>query len=443
MAGSTSLVWPILNRTTFTSATERVKAILQQIDQHNTQAHIYLSLAPDALEQAVASDQRRAQGRPLSEIDGLVFSVKDNIDVVGLPTTAGLGVWCDHVANQDAFVVACLRKAGAIILGKTNMHPAAFGASNHNPDFGNCMNPAHPGRVPGGSSGGAAASVAAGWADVAVGSDTMGSARIPASYCGVVGFKPSFGLLSTGGSVPLCSSLDHLGFLAGNVSVLQQALNVAAQFDLNNPDSRRYPTVVPPTSPPKLRAPNQVLGLDIEPAVWDAFQAGLHQLEATGLTIERFTAQAGELSRIRRAGLVLCELEMLLTYSDAWDQHPDRFPPDLAAALRWIQTRSLQDIAKAQQVLTSGRLIWRDWMADADILLLPTTAHQAFLMDDPAPAQQADLTLLANLVGSPAISLPLPAQTGASAIGLQLLANAGQDVALLDFAQRVAMDLRG
>ncbi|KAA0892510.1 amidase [Pusillimonas sp. ANT_WB101] len=437
MTGNTTLAWPILNRTDFESATERVSAMLRQIQEYNSNTHIYLSLAHDALEQARSSDARRAQGRPLSEIDGLVFSVKDNIDVAGLPTAAGLGVLRERIAPHDSFVVASLRKAGAIILGKSNMHPAAFGASNHNPDFGNCMNPAHPGRVPGGSSGGAGASIAAGWADVAIGSDTMGSVRIPASYCGVVGFKPSFGLLSTRGSVPLCSALDHLGLIAGNVSLLQKTLEVAAKFDVDNPDSRRFFPTGSSTGPLKLRAPDRVIGLDIAPAVWLAYEAAVQRIEEAGWAVERFTAQAGELSRVRRAGLVLCELEMLLTYGDVWDQEPEQFPPDLAAALRWVQTRSLPDIARAQRVLASGRLIWRNWLAEADMLLLPTTGHEPFLMDDPAPAQQADLTLLANLVGSPAISIPLPVQAGALSVGLQLIAKEGHDMTLLDMARKL------
>jgi aspartyl-tRNA(Asn)/glutamyl-tRNA(Gln) amidotransferase subunit A len=425
------------------SAEQRVRTVLDQIQQFNPHDSIYLAVARDALASARASDARHAAGAPLSELDGWIVSVKDNIDAAGLPTTAGLGFRRGEIADEDAFAVARLRAAGAIILGKTNMHPAAFGATNRNADFGHCINPLHAGCVPGGSSGGAAASVAAGWADLALGTDTLGSVRIPASYCGVYGVKPSFGLISTRGSVPLCRRLDHVGLMAPTVSALRKGLAIAAAFDGANPDSRQVAYSPVPVGPLKLRAPAMLCGINIEGPVWDAFQRAVKQIESAGIMIERFQAQAQALTPLRHAGLALCEAEMRLTYDEFWRKDQTLFPADVAAGLRWIEKKSARDLAEAALALSAGILLWREWMADADVLLLPTTAHRPFAIESEAPVQQADLTLLANLAGAPALSLPIPERDGPAFTGLQLCANPGGDLMVLDFALTVDHYLNG
>ena len=137
-----------------------------------------------------------------------------------MPTTGGIAHYRDNVARDDAFVVRRLRDAGAVILGKLNMHEAALGATGDNPWFGRCENPHRPGYTPGGSSSGSGAAVAAGLAAAALGTDTLGSVRVPASYCGTAGFKPTYGLVSTRGVMPLSWTLDHVGFLAPRVADL-------------------------------------------------------------------------------------------------------------------------------------------------------------------------------------------------------------------------------
>lgn len=417
--------------------TERVSRILAEIEQHNPASNIYISVSDCALAEAAESDRRRQGGQCHSEIDGIVVSVKDNIDVQGLPTTAGMGVWRDRpAASQDAFAIARLREAGAVVIGKSSMHAAAFGATNRNPHFGDCINPAHAGTVPGGSSGGAGASVAMGWADLAIGTDTLGSARIPAAYCGVVGFKPTFGVVSTAGSVPLYSPIDHFGLLAQSVGLVQRALPILWHFDETHPYARdiaRVQAVAPRT----LRAPATLAGLDVDPGVWDAFQGALSTIESMGFTIDRFDADASVLGQIRRAGLVLCEAQMLVTYHEEWSCQPNALPDDLAAALRWISTKGAQEVAKAQLNFAQGHQVWRQWRGNADILLLPTTPHRPFPMDTQAPASQADLTALANIVGAPALSLPIPSDSGASSVGLQILAEPGRDMSVLAFAEAV------
>ena len=176
----------------------------------------FIHVAGDfASEQARESDRRRAPGNPRSSLDGVPIAIKDNIDVVGLPTTNGLATrW---MPSADAPVIRRFRDAGMVILGKLNMHEGALGATTDNRHYGRCVHPALPGFTPGGSSGGSAAAVAAGLCPVALGTDTMGSVRIPAAYCGIVGFKPSQTYWPVIGVMPLAFGLDTIGPLARSV----------------------------------------------------------------------------------------------------------------------------------------------------------------------------------------------------------------------------------
>ena len=218
------------------SSVELVGQVLAAIDASQPAVNSYIAVDADAaLAAASASDQRRQAGA----LEGLPVAVKDNIDVAGVRTTAGMGTRRDAPpASADSPSVAALRGAGAILVGKLNMHEAAMGADNDNPFFGACHNPHRHGYTPGGSSGGSGAAVAAGLCAAALGTDTMGSVRIPASYCGVVGLKPSWGAVSTRGTVALCRRLDHIGPLARSARDLRVLLDTIAGFDPDCAQSR-------------------------------------------------------------------------------------------------------------------------------------------------------------------------------------------------------------
>src|SRR4051794_16164082 len=192
---------------------------------------------------ARAADRAKSKKR-LGPLDGVPVAVKDNMDVAGVPTSNGFGgdgPW--RVPQEDSELVRRLRAAGAVILGKLNMEEGALGPTSNNPHFGRVENPYHLGHTPGGSSGGSGAAVAAGLCCAAMGSDTGGSVRIPAAYCGVVGLKPSYGLISTRGVVPLSYRLDHVGPLTRTVSDAALMLSALAGFDPECPDSRRGPSI--------------------------------------------------------------------------------------------------------------------------------------------------------------------------------------------------------
>src|SRR5688572_32249261 len=201
-----------------TSAEIVTRACLARIDERNPAVNAFITVLTDqAIAAAVEADREIAQGRHRGPLHGVPISLKDLIDVEGLPTTAASRVRAGHVAARDAVTAARLRHAGAIIVGKTNLHEFAFGTTSEDSAFGPVRHPLDPGRSAGGSSGGSAASVADGMAYASIGTDTGGSIRIPAAACGVVGLKPSRGETPLDGIVPLSTTMDHVGPLCRSV----------------------------------------------------------------------------------------------------------------------------------------------------------------------------------------------------------------------------------
>src|SRR5437763_4235932 len=201
---------------------------LQRIDAKNPELNAFiLVMGDEARKQAEEADRELAAGHDRGPMHGVPISVKDLYDIRGTATTAASRVRDGHVAQHDAPAIAHLRQAGAVFVGKTNLHEFAFGTTNEDSAYGPARNPHDPSRSPGGSSGGSAVSVAAGMALATTGTDTGGSIRIPAAACGIVGLKPSLGEISIDGVVPLSRTLDHVGPLAqtvGDASLVYHAL---------------------------------------------------------------------------------------------------------------------------------------------------------------------------------------------------------------------------
>ena len=208
-------------------AVELAEAFLERLEGAQT-VHAMITITPElALAQARDVDERRSRGQRLA-LDGMPIVIKDNIDVAGVPTTVGSRLFADRTPTDDAEVTLRLREAGAVILGKANMHELAFGATSANDAFGAVVNPAAPDRIPGGSSGGSGAAVAADLCLAAIGTDTGGSVRLPASLCGVSGIRPTYGAVSNRGVQPVCASLDTVGALARAVTDVRSLLAVLA-----------------------------------------------------------------------------------------------------------------------------------------------------------------------------------------------------------------------
>lgn len=429
------------------SAELLTRAYLEAIALENPKLNAYIHvLEASAIAQAQTSDKRRALHQSLGPLDGIPVAIKNNIDVIGAPTTAGMATRRERMPDNDAFVVARLRAAGAVILGTLNMHEAALGATSDNPHFGRCQNPWRPGYTAGGSSGGSGAAVAAGLCLIALGTDTMGSVRIPASYCGVSALKPSSGALSLRGLVPVSRRLDSVGVIARHAADLSPMLEALAGYDALDPQSstqRVSEALHGPsrTDPKKLRF-GCIANLDQCEVPREIAARFLAALDALNLNPQTVSFTDYDFGKFRRAGLLLCESEMLIEHFADWSDHRDLFSGELKRLLTWAESKRAIDLARADAQIDQALLKMRLVFDRVDVLLTPTTPQTAFAFSEPTPASQADLTSLANLAGLCAVSLPMGTLAGLP-IGFQMLAPAGHERQLLGLAERFELKLAG
>ena len=416
----------------------------EAIERLNPQLNAFVGLSPGLLQEQARAAQHRRRDGVLGRLDGLPIAIKDNFDAAGWPTRAGLP-GRKLPAPEDAHVVARLRASGAVLVGKTNMDEGALGAATDNPHFGPTHNPHRHGYTAGGSSGGAAAAVAAGMAAAAVGSDSLGSIRIPASYCGVYALKPTHGEISARGLVPAARRLDAVGLLARSANDLTVLLQVLAGYDADDARSRRRRVAFAPPDwePGNLRCGlvPDLAAVGVEPAVIDAFEAALAKLPRELGERRAVDFTDWDFARTRRAGLFLMEAEMLSTFAaDLEDtKHPvsERFRRMLAYA----STKSAADYAVADRVLDAATLKMRRLFAQVDVLVMPTTPQGAFPLGGAVPDSQADLTSFASLAGCPAVSIPMGTLPDGLPIGMQLVGARGSDLRLLELAEVCAATL--
>ncbi|RAH97778.1 amidase [Acuticoccus sediminis] len=408
---------------------------------------IFLRVDADrAIAAAEASDARIAAGRPLGPLDGVTVAVKGNLAVAGAPWTAGIAGWRGRIAERDATAVARLRATGAIILGEVNLHEGALGATTDNPTFGRCANPLGAGLTPGGSSGGSGAAVAAGMADVALGTDTMGSVRIPAAYCGVAGIKPTAGLVGRGGLAYLAPTLDSVGPLAPSVARLWPVLAAIAGPDVRDPDSLAAPAAWTEGQQPcdlsglTFGVPRQIDDVDCEPAVLTAFALALEAARAAGAEIVTVDVAGWEPGRARRGGLLVSEAEGAVAMAALMDVE-DAISAYLQGLLAYGRDAGAPRLVDAYARMRAAGAACHRALAAVDALILPTAPQRAFPHDRPAPANQADLTAIANFAGVPAVALPVPLAEGGLPGSVQLVGKPWSDGSLLAWAEHIEAEL--
>ena len=420
-------------------------ACLAAIESCDPALHAFVDVRPDLVRDQAASAQRRRREGPIGRLDGIPVAIKDNFDVAGYPTRAGLPTREDHIARNDAHAVARLRAAGAVLLGKTNLDEGALGAATRNPHFGTTRNPFDPDRVAGGSSGGSAAAVAAGMAPVAIGSDTLGSVRIPASYCGVYALKPTHGEISARGLTPAARRLDAVGILGRSVGDLVVMLQVLAGYDADDPRSRRRRVALQPPdwNPDQLRCGvlPDLAGIGVEPGVIEVFESALAKLqhalhERTALDFSDWHFQ-----KMRRAGLLLMEAEMRNTFAEDLADTANPVSENFRTMLDYAARKSAADYALADRILDFAVLKARRVFSRVDVLVMPTTPQGAFPVDAPVPASQADLTAFASLSACPAVSIPMGTLPDGMPIGMQFVGAPGSDLRLLELAEVCASAL--
>jgi aspartyl-tRNA(Asn)/glutamyl-tRNA(Gln) amidotransferase subunit A len=411
------------------SAFELTRAYLGRIDRLEGTLNSFVTVMADqALAAASAADARAARGERRGPLDGIPLALKDNIDVAGVPTTNGLAARRHAVAPHDAHVVARLRAAGAVIVGKLNMHEIALGGTTDNPHLGRSANPHRPDCTPGGSSGGSGAAVAARLCAAALGTDTLGSVRLPAAYCGVSGLKPTPGLVSTRGVCPLSFRLDHVGPLARSVRDLGLLLEAVAGYDPDCAESepaRGAPTSAVPDEPDVrglvLGRLRNVDTVPMEPDIRDAWDRALALLETLGCQVRDVELPGYDFGHARRAGLLVVECEAALAHAEDLARDPARFSPGVRAMLEYGRDAKAARLVKAERLIALARLAARTALAHVDALVLPTASQVAFPFSEPAPDHQADLTALANLAGLPAVSVPMGFSGAGLPMGLQIV----------------------
>ena len=414
------------------SSVARTEAALSRIARQDGDIRAFVAtLAESALTEARASDARRAAGASLGPLDGMPFAVKDNIAVAGLPTQAGTSAFGDP-AGADATVVRRLRAAGAVLVGTLNMHEGALGATTDNPFWGRCMNPLKPGFTPGGSSGGSAAAVAAGMVPMTLGTDTMGSVRIPAAYCGLWGLKPTRGRVPVTGLTHLSWTLDTIGPLAGNPRLLGAMLAAMEGPAADDPLSAPLPD--------RDRVPDDLEGLrfgipdaaalaDCEEIVLAAFEAFRAALAGKGAILEPVEVAGWMPGALRRAGLLVSEVEGAEVLGDALDG--PGISDGFRAMLAYGRQAGAGQVARAYRQLQELAVAVDHALAGRDGLLMPTAPQRAFAHGGEVPVNQADFTALANVAGVPALTIPLDAPDGGLPCAAQIIGPRGSDHRLI------------
>ncbi len=388
-----------------------MEARLARIRALDPQVRAFVSVDADgALRAARESALRRAQGRALSPIDGMPIGVKANIAVAGWPFHAGIAAYRNRIATRDAECVARLRAGGAVLLGLLNMDEGALGDTTDNPHFGRTENPLRAGFTAGGSSGGAGAAVAAGFCEAALGTDTLGSVRIPAAYCGVVGHKPLHGAISTDGVVPLAPPFDTVGILARSVGTVERVRDWlrGEECFAGLPSSRCIGVFAPD-------------GIEISADVAGAFAETLERFRGLGYSLQPAPALRDSCRDIAKAALLVVELEAVAVHAAERVRNPAGFSDGFLKLLTWAESQPLARCQKARSLLAQAGAEMRTEFAPFAAVLMPTTPQAAFAFGGNRPGNTADFTSLANVSGLAATAFPVLMQSDALPVSVQVV----------------------
>ena len=370
-------------------------------------------------------------------LHGLTMALKDNIDLAGVPTTAG-DPRNDRPAEKNAFVVDRLIEAGAVPLGKTNLDQYATGLVGTRSPYGACHSVFSEQHISGGSSSGSAVAVATGEVDFALGTDTAGSGRVPAAFNGLVGIKPSRGLVSASGVVPACRSLDCVTVMARSVGVARQAFEVMVAFDLDDPYSRRLSSLphsrAGATSGPVIGVPDQPLGLD--PLYEQAWQQAVEQAHKLGTVVLVDIRPLLEAADLLYSGPWLAE--RWLAFGDKLADDPAVDPTVRAIVRKGADLTASDAFAGFDRLAALARASEPLW-TEVDALLLPVTETHPTLADvaaDPigVNSRLGRFTNMVNLLDLCAVAFPGPVRDDGLPFGVQLIAPAGHDEVVIDLA---------
>ena len=396
--------------------------LLERIESMNPLLNAYYEVfASEALESAALAGRELRAGRDRGPLHGIPIAVKDLFDVAGHVTTAGAHAgFRPPAAAKDSEVVGRLRAAGAVFLGKSALHEWAYGLSTNNAHFGPTRNPYNPERIPGGSSGGSAAALAAGLTILALGTDTGGSIRVPAALCGVVGLKPTYGLVSLEGVTPLSRSLDTAGPMANSVEDVFVLLEGMSDF-------RRG--AVPR---PKIFLAGEYFLEDVDPEITEKVRAAAESLGNTE------NVDLGDVRAVRDANTVILSSDAAAFHEERLNEHPDWFGTSVAERLKLGRENRGTDYARARNVQRDWTTLLTELLSDRAVLVAPTTPVPVTVIGDREGAalgrEMSRLTAPFNLAGVPVLALPV-GNAGGLPVGMQVIAAPGRESLLWDLTR--------
>ena len=419
------------------SPVELTRQVLERIEALEPRLNAYITVLADAaMAEARVAERHIAQGSYRGPFHGIPVGLKDLLMTRGVRTTGGSAVLADYVPDEDATTVARLRTAGAIVTGKLNLHEFAYGVTNDNYTFGATHNPWQLGSIPGGSSGGSAAAVAAGECVAALGSDTGGSIRIPAALCGVVGLMPTYGRVSRYGALALSWSLDHVGPITRGVTDAALMLGVIAGYDPLDVSTQQLPVpdytdeIADGVAGLRVGVPRNYFFERLHPDVKHHVEAAVRTLGELGAEVVEVDLPGVELSNV-------VEFTITLTEATSYHEHllrdrADRYSPELRALLEAGEAISGPRYLKAQRLRTVIKQGFRAAMERVDLIATPTVPHPTVPIGQPTVTlggvEEAVIDCLIrytcpiDLSGQPAIALPCGfSKDGVPAASLQLI----------------------
>lgn len=438
------LHWPIAElaprlRARELSPVEVTRAALERTADLEPRLNCYVTLmAEAALAAARSAEAEIARGQWRGPLHGVPFGIKDLFDVAGVPTTFGSPILKDYVPNRDAASVARLKAAGAVIMGKQLLHEWAFGITSNNPHFGPVRNPWNTDRIPGGSSGGTAASIAAGTTYAGLGSDTGGSIRIPAALCGVAGLKPTYDLVPRTGALPLAWSLDHVGPLARTVMDLAICMDALAAA----PGTYTGALAGGPRTDLRIGVPREYFWDHLDPEVRSAVLAAIRHLEGLGCRVQEVSMPLLAHSQAILSPIISSEAA---AWHEPWlKARPQDYGGEVLARLQMGALLPATAYLQAQRLRQQFRDEFAAALSGVDVLAVPTVPVPA----PPVGATAVDvggttmevracinrLTCPANLAGFPAASVPCGLSGDGLPLGLQIIGRAGDDATVLQAA---------
>jgi aspartyl-tRNA(Asn)/glutamyl-tRNA(Gln) amidotransferase subunit A len=420
-----------------------VEAHLERIARLDGQLNCFITLtAEQARLEARQAEAELRSGLRRGPLHGIPLALKDLYETQGVRTTAGSLFFKDYIPQEDAVTVKKLKAAGAVLLGKLNMHEIALGLTTVNPHFGACHNPWDLERIAGGSSGGSAAALAAGLCLGSLGSDTGGSIRVPAGLCGVVGLKPTYGRVSARGVIPLSWNLDHAGPMARSVEDIAILLQAIAGYDRDDPASLDIPV-----DDYLAHLPEGVRGWRVGVASDAHFASAEAEIQAAVQAAAQVFAGLGALVQsveipnareMAKANGLMVPADGAAFHHERLQAHPENFGADVLKRLQIGAAYTSTEYILARRTQAQARRQFELFFEDYDLLLVPATPVAAPPIEGPDAVEQARLltrfTAPFNLTGLPAVAMPCGFTRQGLPIGMQLVARPWDEARLLQAA---------